>query len=90
MAAFSQSIDAVVEVCGAKSSIPQAISCLKPGGAYILVGLIHPDSHLNLTAETVMRKCLTIRGMTSWQYFYCECNVISGIDIQLISAQSQS
>lgn len=63
LSSLKLSIDVVVEVCGAKAVIPQAISSLKPGGAYILVGLIHPDSHLNLTAETVMRKCLTVRGM---------------------------
>lgn len=36
---------------------------LKHGGSYILVGLVHPNSKLeNVTAEQIIRKCLTIRG----------------------------
>jgi len=65
----ANSIDIVVEVCGAKSTVPEAMRVLKPGGLYILVGMIHPDSHLNLTAEMIMRKCLTIRGIDMLSYF---------------------
>lgn len=54
--------DVVIEVAGDRSVVPEAIRWLRPGGHYELVGLVHPDSQLDLTAETVIRKCLTLHG----------------------------
>jgi len=42
--------------------IVEGIELLRPGGHYQLVGLVHPDSRLELTGETIIRKCLTIQG----------------------------
>lgn len=59
-------IDAVFEVAGVKELIPQGVSLLRPGGFYGLVGLVHPDSALGITAEQLIRKCITLRGFHNY------------------------
>ena len=59
------SVDVVIEVCGHPGAIEEGIRCLRPGGLYVLVGLVHPNSKLNLTGETIIRKCLTITGKST-------------------------
>lgn len=54
--------DAVIEVAGTAAVIPQGLRLLRPGGHYAFVGMVHPDTRLDLTGETVVRKCLTLRG----------------------------
>ena len=58
--------DAVVEVAGNAALVPAGIAALRPGGFYIFVGMVHPDTHLQLTGEQVIRKCLTIRGVHNY------------------------
>ena len=54
--------DAVVEATGRAEVIAEGIDLLRPGGRYQLVGMVHPDSALNLTGEMLIRKCLTLQG----------------------------
>ena len=54
--------DVVIEAAGDPTAVPEAIRWLRPGGHYELIGLVHPDSRMDLTAETVIRKCLTLHG----------------------------
>ncbi|ROT84171.1 putative L-idonate 5-dehydrogenase, partial [Penaeus vannamei] len=56
----ADSVDVVMEVCGHKNVIPQGIRALRTGGTYMLVGLVHPDSNLDVTAYSIIQKCLTI------------------------------
>ncbi|MGA2751689.1 MAG: zinc-binding dehydrogenase [Verrucomicrobiota bacterium] len=56
------SADAVIEATGRAEVIAEGIELLHPGGRYQLVGLVHPESHLGLTGEIIIRKCLTIQG----------------------------
>ena len=58
--------DAVVEVAGNAALVPAGVAALRPGGFYIFVGMVHPDTHLQLTGEQVIRKCLTIRGVHNY------------------------
>ena len=60
------SLDAVIEVAGVAALIPLGIAALRPGGYYIFVGMVHPDTQLPLTGEQVIRKCLTIRGVHNY------------------------
>ncbi len=55
-------VDAVIEATGHAAVIAEGVQLLHPGGHYQLVGLVHPDSRLELTGETIIRKCLTIQG----------------------------
>ncbi len=59
-------VDVVFEVAGLKELIPQGLALLRPGGDYILVGLVHPDSELKITAEQIIRKCLNIKGVHNY------------------------
>eukprot|EP00038_Savillea_parva_P012541 m.205358 g.205358 ORF g.205358 m.205358 type:complete len:743 (+) comp22903_c0_seq1:64-2292(+) len=59
--------DAVVEACGAKAVLPSAMGAVRVGGRLVLVGLVHPDSDLaGITAESIIRKCLTIVGVHNY------------------------
>merc|ERR1719265_2877924 len=56
-------VDVVVEMTGAQSVIPEGVQLLRNGGHYAFAGAVHPNSQLSsLTGETIIRKCLTIRG----------------------------
>lgn len=59
-------VDAVFEVAGIKQLVPQGLQLLRPGGDYILVGLVHPDSDLGITAEQIIRKCIHIKGVHNY------------------------
>lgn len=54
--------DLVIEASGSPQVIDEGIRLLRVGGRYELVGMVHPDSQLNLTGERIIRKCLTLRG----------------------------
>ncbi len=50
-------------MCGAPGVVREGVALLRPGGLYLLVGLVHPDSIVEISAETIIRKCLTIKGL---------------------------
>ena len=56
------SADTVLEVCGDPAVIAEGLRLLRPGGTYGWIGLVHPESNVSLTAESVIRRCATIRG----------------------------
>jgi len=59
-------VDAVIEAAGVKSLVEEGVRLCRAGGTYILVGLVHPDSELGITAEAIIRKCLTLRGVHNY------------------------
>jgi putative phosphonate catabolism associated alcohol dehydrogenase len=59
-------VDAVIEVAGDPSVVAQGIELLRPGGTYALVGMVHPQSALNLTGETIIKKCLRVVGVHNY------------------------
>lgn len=62
-----QGVDVVVEMTGAKHVVPEGVQLLRNGGHYAFAGMVHPDSQLSsLTGETIIRKCLTIRGVHNY------------------------
>ena len=61
-----EELDAVFEVAGNADLIPSGIAALRPGGTYIFVGMVHPNTQLELTGEQIIRKCLTIRGVHNY------------------------
>jgi threonine dehydrogenase-like Zn-dependent dehydrogenase len=59
--------DAVLEVCGVASAVAAGVSAVRPGGAVVLVGLVHPDSALaGVTGEAIIRKCASVVGVHNY------------------------
>ena len=59
--------DVVFEVCGVASAVRQALPLLRPGGALVLVGLVHPQSDLaGITGEAIIRKCASVVGVHNY------------------------
>lgn len=58
--------DVVIEVAGAPAVVDEGMKLLRPGGHYLLVGMVHPDSALHLTGEAIIRKCVTLRGVHNY------------------------
>lgn len=65
-AAEPRGVDSVLEVCGAAAVVEPGLGALRTGGQYLFVGLVHPDSALELTAEQVIRRCWTLRGFHNY------------------------
>lgn len=64
---FPRGVDVAVEMTGAKQVISEGVQLLRNGGHYAFAGMVHPDSQLSsLTGETIIRKCLTIRGVHNY------------------------
>ena len=59
-------VDVVIEVAGKKELVSQGLKLIRPGGTYVLAGLVHPDSALDLTGEQIIRKCLKIVGVHNY------------------------
>lgn len=60
-------VDVVVEMSGARSVLTEGVELLRHGGHYAFCGMVHPDSQLStLTGETIIRKCLTLRGVHNY------------------------
>lgn len=69
-------VDAVLELSGEPSVVPEAISHLRAGGVYVLAGMVHPASDLGgLTGEQIIRKCLTLRGVHNYGPHHLEQGV---------------
>jgi threonine dehydrogenase-like Zn-dependent dehydrogenase len=62
----SGSVDIVIEAAGVASVVPEGIRMLRVGGHYRLVGMVHPESALNLTGEAIIRGCVTLRGIHNY------------------------
>ncbi len=58
--------DAVWEVTGAPAVVAEGLRLLRPGGYYAWLGMVHPDSALALTGESIIRGCLTVRGLHNY------------------------
>lgn len=55
-------VDLVIEASGNPKVVQEGIELLRPGGQYMFVGMVHPESQLTLSGETIIRKCLTVSG----------------------------
>jgi putative phosphonate catabolism associated alcohol dehydrogenase len=62
----SGSVDLVIEVAGAAGVVPEGLRMLRTGGEYRFAGMVHPDSALEITGETIIRRCLTLRGFHNY------------------------
>lgn len=69
------SVDAVIEACGDPAVVPAGVRLLRPGGTYILAGMVHPESRIDLTGEAIIRKCLTLRGQHNYAPRHLEAGI---------------
>lgn len=74
-AIHANSADVVIEVSGSASVVEDGLRWIRPGGHYAIAGLVHPDSALQLTGETLIRKCLTLRGTHNYQPRHLEAAI---------------
>jgi putative phosphonate catabolism associated alcohol dehydrogenase len=58
--------DAVIETAGTSAVVAEGVRLLRCGGFYGWVGMVHPATALDLTGETVIRRCLTIKGFHNY------------------------
>lgn len=58
--------DVVLEMSGSTAAVERSVSLLRPGGRLILVGSVFPQPAASWSAEQLVRKCLTIRGMHNY------------------------
>jgi threonine dehydrogenase-like Zn-dependent dehydrogenase len=61
-----QGVDAVLEVAGVSALVPEGIRLLRPGGYYGFIGMVHPDTPLDVTGEQIIRKCLTVYSIHNY------------------------
>ena len=71
----SNQFDCIIEVCGVPEVVKQGVKLLKPGGAYIFVGMVHPKTSFEITGESIIRKCLTLKGIHNYQGHHLESSV---------------
>jgi putative phosphonate catabolism associated alcohol dehydrogenase len=58
--------DVAFELSGAPSVVSEGMRLLRPGGHYVLAGMVHPGSHFEADGEVFIRKCLTVRGVHNY------------------------
>ena len=56
----------MIEVCGYPEVIPSGIQMLRTGGRYVLGGLVNPGAFVNIDANLILRKLLTITGVHNY------------------------
>ncbi|XP_077994900.1 L-threonine 3-dehydrogenase-like [Glandiceps talaboti] len=71
----SSEFDVVIEVCGAASVVNDGMDLLKIGGTYIFVGMVHPQSQLDITGNQIIRKYITIKGVHNYAPWHLEESV---------------
>ncbi len=59
--------DAVIELAGDPSVVVSGTTALRPGGIYLWVGMVHPNTSLaGLTGEQIVRRCTRVQGIYNY------------------------
>ncbi len=58
--------DVVIEVCGVPDVIPAGLDMLRTGGRYVLGGLVSPGAEVNIDANVLVKKWITLRGIHNY------------------------
>ncbi len=59
-------VDVAFEICGVKEAVGLAVESLRIGGRYLIAGLVMPQSILEIDANMLTRKYLTIKGIHNY------------------------
>jgi len=65
-AALGRGVDVALDVSGAPAAMEAGIELLRIGGRYVWVGAGFPSRPLAVTAETIVRKILSIQGVHNY------------------------
>ena len=63
---FGRGVDIAIEMSGASAAIEAGIALLRTGGRYVWVGAVFPGRPLSLSAETIVRKILSLQGVHNY------------------------
>ncbi len=66
LAVAEPGVDAVLEIAGVAALVPEGLRLLRIGGTYGFVGMVHPNSQLEITGEQIIRKNLTVYGIHNY------------------------
>lgn len=72
LSSTTDAVGLVVEAAGSSALLQCTYPLLRPGGELRLAGLVHPESHLGLSAEDIIRRCWTIRGFHNYHPLFLE------------------
>jgi putative phosphonate catabolism associated alcohol dehydrogenase len=59
--------DVVLDTAGSTKAVEMAIHHARLGGRILLVGSVFPDVPLSLSPESIVRRCLSLRGIHNYQ-----------------------
>jgi alcohol dehydrogenase len=59
-------VDLAIELSGSDGAIETGLPLLRIGGRYVLVGSVFPAPPVSLSAENVVRRCLSIHGVHNY------------------------
>jgi len=59
-------LNVAFEACGSRDAARVAVEVLDIGGRCLIAGLVTPGSVLDIDANKIVRKCLTIRGIHNY------------------------
>lgn len=60
-------VDVAIELTGSVDAIEAAVPLVRIGGALILVGSVAPSRPVPIDPESIVRRCLTIRGIHNYR-----------------------
>ena len=75
--------DVVIEAAGVASIVREGLRLLRPGGHYLFVGMVHPDSALDIICEAIIRGCVSVRGFHN----YAPCHLERAVEFLANSKQ---
>ncbi len=68
--------DVVIEVCGSAAAIPTGLAVLRTGGRYVLGGIVNPGSMVQIDANVLLRRMITVSGVHN----YHPRNLVQALD----------
>ena len=58
--------DAAIEVCGVPAVVPQGLKMLRRGGRYVIAGLVFPGANVEIDANLILNRWITVRGVHNY------------------------
>jgi putative phosphonate catabolism associated alcohol dehydrogenase len=68
-------VDLVLEVAGTSQVVPHGVNTLRCGGSYIWAGMVHPQTPLNISGESIVKKCLNLRGVHNYAPIHLQASM---------------